>query len=226
MDKEALIKQITEQVLAQISVEAPSRQSPQQPSPLEGKILIPVGVSNRHLHVSQRDLDVLYGKGYQLQVRNPLRQPGEFASKETVTLVGPRHAIEGVRILGPVRDNTQVEIALTDAIRLGIDAPVRVSGSIEGTPGITVVGPEGSVMLTKGVIRANRHIHLTPKEAQQYGLEDKQIVAVKTIDTDKPTLFYDVMVRVLEKAALEFHIDTDDGNAAGLNTNDMVELVK
>ncbi len=229
MDKEKLIDIITEQVVQRMSGAAASTPAPSHPSPTRrgsaSGLRIPVGVSNRHLHVCREHLDVLYGKGYELQKRNPLKQPGEFAAQETVTLVGPRHAIERVRILGPIRKRTQVEISQTDAFALGIRAPVRTSGDIDGTPGVTIVGPRGTVVLEEGVIRANRHIHIVEEDAQRLGLTNKQIVAVKTIDADKQTVFHDVMVRVLKKGFLEIHIDTDDGNAAGLKSDDEVELI-
>lgn len=226
MDKEQLINTITEMVLKELR-DASSQRKNEPLSVISPKsaIRVPVGVSNRHIHISREDLDVIYGKGYELTVRNPLTQPGEFAANETVILVGPRHAIERVRILGPVRKHTQVEISQTDAIVLGVQPPVRVSGDIENTPGITIVGPKGTVVLKKGVIRANRHIHITEEDARRFGLKDRQVVAVRTINTDKPTLFYDVMIRVLKRAFFELHIDTDDGNAAGLKTGDEVELV-
>ncbi|MCD6385955.1 phosphate propanoyltransferase [Candidatus Sumerlaeota bacterium] len=225
MDKEQLIDTITELVLKELGVSSPQRQ-PEPGSVVSPKsIRVPVGISNRHIHISREDLDVIYGKGYELTVRNPLNQPGEFAARETVTLVGPRHAIERVRILGPVRRHTQVEISQTDAIVLGLQPPVRVSGDIENTPGITIVGPKGTLVLKQGVIRANRHIHITEEDARRLGFNDRQLVAVRTINTDKPTLFYDVMIRISQKAFFELHIDTDDGNAAGLKTGDEVEVV-
>ena len=228
MDKDKLIDLITAQVMNELGVVAQGTQTADnQPVPggsTQG-LRIPVGISNRHLHVSREDLDILYGTGYELNIKNPLKQPGEFAAKETVTLVGPRHAIENVRILGPIRPKTQVEICQTDAITLGIPAPVRLSGKTEGSSGITIVGPKGTVILKEGVMRANRHIHILEKDAATYGLTNGQIVAVKTINTEKPTMFFDVMVRVLKNGFLELHIDTDDGNAAGLKNDDLVEIV-
>ena len=226
MDKDRLIDIITEQVLKELGARSVDTQTSLPPSAPPTTITVTVGISNRHIHVSREDLDVLYGKGYELTVRNALKQPGEFAAQETITLVGSRQAIEHVRILGPIRDQTQIEISQTDAIVLGIhDAPVRVSGELDGTPGITIVGPQGTVVTTQGVIRANRHMHITEDEAQRLGLKDRQIVAARTINADKPTLFYDVMVRVLKRASLEMHLDTDDGNATGLKSGDEVELV-
>ena len=225
MDTRELIDAITNKVLAELGRgSTPASQPAAQPSP-PAPLLIPAGISNRHLHISREDLDVLFGQGHELTMRNPLKQPGEFACAETVTLAGPRHAIEHVRILGPLRNRTQVEISQTDAVTLGVKAPVRCSGDLAGTPGITIVGPRGTVVIREGVIRANRHIHILEPDAQRLGLKDKQIVAVKTIKSDKPTMFYNVMVRVLKNGFLELHIDTDDGNAAGLRSDDLVELV-
>lgn len=223
MEKEQLIDIITEMVLKEL---AGAKEL--APSPLvspTGRLRIKVGVSNRHLHISRNDLDILFGKGYELTMRNPLNQPGEFAAQETVTLIGPRHAMENVRILGPVRRQTQVEISQSDAIHFGIKAPVRLSGELEGSPGITIVGPKGTVILKRGVIRANRHLHITEEEAQRFGFRNLQLVAVKTITTDKPTLFYEVMIRVSTPAYFEMHIDTDDANAANLKSGDEVEII-
>lgn len=225
MDKEQLVNIITEMVLQELSASRRKAETESQPASPAGKLRVPVGVSNRHIHVSREDLDILYGKGYELTLRNPLTQPGEFAAQETVIIVGPRRAIENVRILGPLRSHTQVEISQTDAYTLGIKAPVRVSGEIEGTPGITIVGPKGTVVLKQGVIRANRHIHILEEDARRYGFRNRQLVAVRTISSTKPTLFYEVMIRASAKAYFEMHIDTDDANAADLKSGDEVEII-
>ena len=134
---------------------------------------IPVGISNRHLHLSQADMDVLFGTGYQMTTIKDLSQPGQYACKETVTICGPKGAIEGVRILGPVRTKTQVEILAGDCFKLGVTAPSRLSGELVGTPGITIVGPKGSVQTSEGLIVAQRHIHMTPQDAEHFGVRDE-----------------------------------------------------
>jgi putative phosphotransacetylase len=220
IDREKLVNKITELVLKDIQQDLP------KPEPVQKTVTLPVGVSNRHLHISQADLDVLFGEGYQLRLRSQLSQPNEFAAYETVTLVGPKmRAMENVRILGPPRESTQIEIALTDGYYLGIEPPVRVSGDLDGTPGVTVVGPKGTAILQKGVIRANRHIHITQEHARNLGLKNRQIVCVLARKTDKPLIFRDVMIRAAREAFFELHLDTDDGNAAGLHTGDLLELL-
>jgi putative phosphotransacetylase len=219
-DREKLVDRITELVLKDIQREIP------KPTAVQKTIIVPVGISHRHLHICQPDLEVLFGKGYQLRIRNQLSQPNEFAAYETVTLVGPKlRALEGVRILGPPRTCTQVEIALTDGYYVGIEPPVRASGDIDGTPGVTVVGPKGTLILEKGVIRANRHIHASEDHARSLSVNNRQIVTVLARRSDKPLLFQDVMIRVSRVAFFELHLDTDDGNAAGLHTGDLVELL-
>lgn len=174
-----------------------------------------VETSARHVHVTAADLAVLFGEGYELTVKKMLSQPGQFASNERVTIVGPKGELANVSILGPVRSATQVELALTDARKIGIVAPVRESGDIAGTPGCKLVGPKGEVEITEGVIAAKRHIHFTPADAAEVGVADKQVVSVK-VDTDgRSLIFGDVVVRVSEKFAAAMHIDTDESNAAG-----------
>ncbi|MDK2786224.1 MAG: putative phosphotransacetylase [Thermotoga sp.] len=185
-----------------------------------------VGVSNRHVHLSREDLETLFGKGYELTPVKELRQPGQYAAKETVTIVGPKGAIENVRVLGPVRKETQVEISRTDAFRLGVRPPVRDSGDLEGTPGIVIIGPNGILVKEKGVIIAKRHIHMHPKDAEHYGVKDKDIVKVIVENGDRRLIFDDVLIRVREDFALEFHVDTDEANAAMLNTGDLVYIVE
>ncbi|WP_027416968.1 phosphate propanoyltransferase [Aneurinibacillus terranovensis] len=188
------------------------------------KRLIPIGVSNRHIHLSEKDLCTLFGEGYQLTNVKNLTQPGEFAADETVTIVGPKGQMNRVRILGPIRNITQVEISKSDSYVLGVNAPIRMSGDINGTPGLVIIGPKGRVALDKGVIIAMRHIHMNSNDAREFGVKDKEIVQVKT-DGDRGLIFDHVVVRVSEKYALDFHIDTDEANAAGLKTGDMIELV-
>ena len=188
---------------------------------------IKVGVSQRHIHLSREDLDKLFGKGYELTKKKTL-MGREFASNEVVTLVGPSlKCIENVRVLGPVRAHTQVEISRTDTFVLKVSPPVRPSGQIEGSEKLVVVGPKGSVYLKEGVIIANRHIHLTPAYAEAHGIKDNDYVDVE-IDTIKPTRFYDVQVRVRDDFNVEMHIDidTDDANSAGLKNGMRVRILK
>ena len=180
------------------------------------ELRIPVAVSARHAHFTQETVEKLFGPGYQLTERNPLSQPGQFASNETVNLIGPKRTLDNVRILGPTRSKNQIEISRTDEFTLGIDAPVRASGDVVNSPGIIVEGPAGRVELKQGVICAWRHIHMTPEDAEHFGVQDKDVVEV-AIDSDaRDLIFGDVLVRVSPKYKLEMHIDTDEGNAANL----------
>ncbi|MFH1006242.1 MAG: phosphate propanoyltransferase [Candidatus Latescibacterota bacterium] len=185
-----------------------------------------VGVSVRHIHLSREALDTLYGPGHELKKIRDLYQPGQFAAEETVALVGPRmRTIERVRILGPLRDHTQVELSRTDGFTLGLDLPVKYSGDIAGTPGVTLVGPYGSLTLRAGAIRADRHVHISPEDAERLGFEDGELVDA-VVPGDKPVTFGNVRIRVSSGLKLELHIDTDDANAADLSCGDLVELVK
>lgn len=174
---------------------------------------VTVEISARHVHLSQADLETLFGKGYELTVKKMLSQPGQFACEEKVDVVGPKNTIRNVSVLGPERKAAQVEVSLTDARTLGIAAPVRESGDIADTPGVKLVGPAGELTLAQGVIAAKRHIHLTPDEAAAFGLADKEIVTVR-LDTARPLIFDDVVVRVRSDFAAAMHIDTDESNAA------------
>ncbi|MEQ2440772.1 phosphate propanoyltransferase [Solibaculum intestinale] len=185
-----------------------------------------VETSARHVHLSAADLATLFGEGAQLTVKKMLSQPGQFACEERVTVVGPKKELKNVSILGPVRPSSQVEISLTDARSIGIAAPVRESGDIEGTPGCKIVGPCGEVEIPCGVIAAKRHIHMTPADAQEFGVEDKQIVGVKITSAERSLTFGDVVVRVSPKFALAMHIDTDESNAAGCTGNMEGEIIK
>lgn len=185
---------------------------------------IPAGISARHVHVTQEHLELLFGPGHELTPIKDLTQPGQFAADERVTLVGPKGVIQRVRILGPVRKATQVEISRTDCYALGISAPVRESGDIEETPGIVIVGPYGPIKIDQGVIVAKRHIHFTPEDAKEFGVKDGQKVMVKT-EGERPLVFDDVVARVREDFALDLHLDTDEANAAGLKQGDMVTLL-
>ena len=187
---------------------------------------VPVGVSNRHIHLSVDDAETLFGKGYQLTPLKDLSQPGQFACKETLTIVGPSlRPIENVRVLGPVRKASQVEISRTDSFTLKVKPPVRESGDIAGSAPITIIGPKGVVQLKEGCIIANRHIHMCTAEGAQFGLADGEYVDVET-SGERRTKFYDVQVRVNKDFRLEMHIDTDDANAAGIGNGAKVKIVK
>lgn len=187
---------------------------------------VPVGVSNRHIHLSTADLETLFGAGYELTPIKDLSQPGQFACKETLTVVGPSlRPIENVRVLGPVRKASQVEISRTDSFTLKVKPPVRESGDIAGSAPITIIGPKGVVTLKEGCIIANRHIHMSTDEGAQFGLTDGQYVDVE-VEGARRTKFYDVQVRVHKDFRLEMHIDTDDANAAGIGNGAKVKIVK
>ena len=175
-----------------------------------------VEISARHLHVSEQDLETLFGKGYKLTPKKDLSQPGQFACEEQVRVIGTKGELPRVSILGPCRKSTQVEISLTDARSIGVKAPIRESGDIEGSGGCKLVGPCGEVEITEGVIAAKRHIHMTPADAQKYGITDKQIVSVKISTEGRALVFDDVVARVHEQYALAMHIDTDEANAAAI----------
>lgn len=184
-----------------------------------------VETSARHVHVSQEDLETLFGKGYELTKKKDLSQPGQYACNERVTIVGTKKEM-AASILGPVRPASQVEISLTDARSIGVDAPIRESGDVAGSGACKLVGPCGEVELKEGVIAAKRHIHATPEDAEKLGVKDKDVVSVK-IDTDGRSLvFGDVVVRVSPKFALAMHIDTDESNAAGCGREVYGEIVK
>lgn len=190
---------------------------------MSNKVL--VEVSARHIHITQEHLEVLFGAGYQLTPKKDLSQPGQYACEERVTVVGPKKELANVSILGPTRPATQVELSLTDARSIGVAAPVRESGDIAGSGGCKLVGPCGEVEIAEGVIAAKRHIHLTPADAAEMGVEDKQIVNVKIESADRSLTFGDVVVRVSEKFAAAMHIDTDESNAAALPKDCMGEVI-
>ncbi|MGG1658964.1 phosphate propanoyltransferase [Brevibacillus sp. NRS-1366] len=208
-------------------IEVKSFEEHQQPSTnqaAEAVREIPLGVSNRHVHLSPEDVEKLFGAGHELTPMRDLSQPGQFACQETVTIVGPKGSIHGVRILGPARGATQVEISRTDGFALGVHAPVRMSGDIEGTPGLVLVTAKGTVMLEKGVIVAKRHVHMSPDEAESYQVKDGDTLILAT-QSDRPIIYPDVVVRVHPRFALDFHVDLDEGNAANLKTGDRVKVI-
>jgi acetate kinase len=181
---------------------------------LESELSIPVAISARHIHLTQEAVETLFGKGHTLTPYKPLSQPGQFASEERLTVVGPRSQIEKVRVLGPVRRKCQVEVSRTDEFKLGIDAPVRNSGDVDNSPGVTLIGPAGQLDLTQGLICARRHIHMTPEDAQRFGVNDRDVVEVAIDSAGRDLIFGDVLIRVKSSYALEMHIDTDEANAA------------
>lgn len=186
----------------------------------------PIGISNRHIHLTKEDVATLFGADYKLQKLRDLSQPGQFACKETLTIIGPSmRPIEGVRVLGPERNKTQVEISRTDSFQLKVKPPVRESGKIEGSAPITIVGPRGVVTLNEGCIIANRHIHMSPQDGARFGLKDCDYVTVE-LNGERRTTFYDVQIRVHKDFRLEMHIDTDDANAAGVKNGDRVRIIK
>ena len=174
-----------------------------------------VEISARHVHVSREDLNTLFGEGYELTPKKDLSQPGQFACEEKVTVVGPKASLKA-SILGPVRPETQVELSLTDARSIGVTAPIRESGDVAGSGTCKIVGPCGEIEIPQGVIAAMRHIHMTPADAEQFGVEDKQVVSVKIPTEGRGLVFDDVVVRVSEKYSLAMHIDTDEANAAAV----------
>lgn len=186
---------------------------------------LPIALSNRHLHLSKEDIEKLFGEGYELTRAKDLGQPGQYACEEKVDAVGPRGTIKGIRVLGPARENTQVEVSFADARSLGVDAVLRDSGDVEGTPGIKLVGPKGEVELEKGVIAAARHIHFSTEDAEKFGVKDKDIVKVR-VGGERGLVFENVLARVSPSYALEMHVDIEEGNAAGVKNGQIVEIVE
>lgn len=211
MDKyEAVIKLLMEAVKAESGTD---------------EFRIPVGVSNRHVHLSQEDLEALFGQGYELTKMKELSQPGQYACKETVTVCGPKGAIEKVRILGPVRKQTQVEVLAADCFKLGKKSEPKMSGELAGTAGITLVGPKGSVQTKEGLIIAQRHIHMTPQDALKFGVHDGQTVSIQT-EGIRGGIFQNTAIRVTDTSSLECHLDTEEANAMGLGSSSTVTIVK
>lgn len=184
---------------------------------------IPVGVSNRHVHLSQVDFNCLFGEGYQMSKMKDLSQPGQYACKETVTICGPKGAIEKVRILGPARSKTQVEVLAGDCFKLGVVSQIRLSGDLHGTPGVTLVGPKGSVQITEGLVIAQRHIHMSCEDAKRLGVKDGQVVSVE-VKGQRGGIFDNVAIRANDSSVLEFHVDTEEANAMNLNSLSKVTI--
>ena len=194
-----------------------------QPPPA-ARLRIPVAVSARHAHLRQETLEQLFGPNYQLTPKNALSQPGQFSAQETVRLAGPRGAIDHVRLMGPPRAHDQVEISRSDEFVLGIDAPVRISGDLANTPGVTLEGPHGSITIPHGVICARRHIHMNPVDALRLGITDCDTVSVRIDSAGRDLTFEDVSVRIAPQFTLELHLDTDEANAAEVRAGDYAEL--
>lgn len=186
---------------------------------------IPVGISNRHIHLTREDLETLFGKGYELTPIKDLSQPGQYACKETLTLIGPSmRSIENVRVLGPLRKASQVEISLTDSYVLKVKPPVRESGDIKGSSPITIVGPKGVLTLNEGCIIANRHIHMSPADAAHFGVKDGDYIDIDALGGTRKTRWFGVQIRVNENFRLEMHVDTDDANAVGFKNGATVRV--
>lgn len=182
-----------------------------------------IGLSNKHLHLKEADIETLFGKGHKLTPTKDLVQPGQFACEEKVDIVGPKGTLKGVRVLGPARPETQVELAMTDARAIGIKAPVRESGKLDGTPGCKLIGPAGEVDLDHGVIVALRHIHLSPAQAAEAGVKDKDVISIK-VQGERGLVFDNVLVRSGDGHESEIHLDTDEGNAAGCGPDASAEI--
>lgn len=185
-----------------------------------------VEISARHVHVTKEHLEILFGKGYELTPKKNLSQPGQFACEERVDIIGPKRELKNVSILGPCRKATQVELSLTDARSIGVTAPIRESGDVAASGACKLVGPKGEVDLTEGVIAAKRHIHMTPADAEKFGVKDGQVVSVKLPTEGRALTFDDVVIRVSESYALAMHIDTDEANAAAVPGKCQGEIVK
>jgi putative phosphotransacetylase len=185
---------------------------------------VPVGISNRHIHLSEEHIEALFGAGHILTKSKDLSQPGQFACEEMVTLIGPKGSMSGVRVLGPARKASQVELAATDTFKLGVKPPVRDSGMLDGTPGIDVEGPMGRIHLDQGVIIAARHIHMTPEDASKHSFKNGQYVRV-LVPGDRGGVFDHVLIRVSSDYALDLHIDTDEGNAFSLSNGMQVDVL-
>lgn len=204
---------------------APTPAQQDQSGPGRNPLL--VNISARHVHLTQEHVEMLYGAGATLTPEKDLYQDGYYAAKETVAVVGPRRRmIPNVRVLGPCRDDSQVELAFTDGISLGIDLPVRISGDVQGTPGCVLVGPKGVVELQQGVIRAMRHVHMGPSDLAHYGVADKELIHLRVESPGCTTVLEDLAVRAGDNIKLEVHLDTDEGNAINLEKATKVELVK
>ena len=192
---------------------------------LKEKLFIPVEASGRHIHLSRADADILFGAGYQFTKVKDLSQPGQYACKERVTVTGPKGSIHNVIVLGPERKQSQMEVSLTDALALGVKAPVRQSGDVKGSPGITVTNGSRSVTLSEGIIVAKRHVHMTPEDAQRFNVKDGEVVKVK-VSGSRPVIFEDTVIRVSKDFRTYMHIDYDEANACGYNKDSWGIIIK
>ena len=190
----------------------------------ERKTHVPVSISARHLHLQEEHVELLFGEGYELTKFKEISQPGQFACNEKVTIKGPKGSIENVRVLGPLRKHTQVEISRTDARKIGVSPPVRNSGNIKGSASVMLIGPKGSITLQEGCIIADRHIHMTPKDASEFAVKDKQRVSV-LVEGAKGGVMGQVTIRVNDRYALDMHIDTDDANAFDLKGDEWLKII-
>ncbi|MED4697457.1 phosphate propanoyltransferase [Lysinibacillus capsici] len=213
--QENLVQKIVEEVLQQV---LKNQSSP----PHDGKI--PIGVSARHVHLAQAEVEQLFGENYQLTPKFELSQPGQFAAEETVVIAGPKGSIERVRILGPARSLSQVEVSWTDAMKLGLKPPLRISGDIQGSSPVTLIGPKGSVVLNEGLIIAQAHIHMSPADSARFQVVDGQSVQI-TVEGIRPIILSNVVIRVSERYRLEMHIDTDEANAGLIQQGTLAEIV-
>ncbi|GGG80239.1 phosphate propanoyltransferase [Paenibacillus radicis (ex Gao et al. 2016)] len=187
--------------------------------------LVPIGVSARHIHLSQEHVEILFGEGYTLTEMKPLSQPGQYAANETVEVIGSKGTFPKVRILGPARSHTQLEVSRTDAFSIGVNPPLRESGNIAGSAGVTLKGPKGEVTIEEGVIVAARHIHFHTSDAERWGIQDKQLLRVR-FGGDRGVVFEQVIARVSPDFALDMHIDTDEANAAGVSNGSTGEIIE
>lgn len=226
MQTNQLVAAITEAVIKQLgNTQTAIPGGSTRSAPVNDNRNIPVGVSNRHVHLAHDDLARLFGAGFQLTKLKDLSQPGQFACEQKVTLVGPGGVLENVRILGPTRNHTQIEISIADGFKLGVKAPIRDSGDLAGSAGVTLVGPVGSITLKKGTIIAARHIHMHTTDATQFGFSDGDRVSVK-VPGPRGLIFNEVLVRISGNYKLEMHVDVDEANAAFLGNNDFVEIIR
>lgn len=212
MDEHA-IQSIVEEIVSRLTGASANKHS------------IPMAVSARHCHLSKSDLEALFGEGYELTIKADLSQPGQFAANESITIVGPRGSIEKVRILGPARNMTQVEVSQTDSVKLGLKPPLRESGDISGSAPITLVGPKGSLYKKEGLIIAQAHIHMTPDDALIFGVVNGEYVKVE-VDGERPVALGKVLIRVSPRYKLEMHVDTDEANAGFITGKTMGKLSK
>lgn len=221
--------QITEDIIEQILRDVLAGKGPapraEEAAPAADPALVPIGVSNRHVHLSRSEMDALFGPGASLTRKKPMKQPGQYAAEETVTLRGPKGELKKVRVLGPLRGKTQIEVSTADGFALGIKPPARMSGKLDGTPGLELIGPAGSVTVPEGVIVALRHIHMDLNSARALGLRSGDQVSVE-VSGVRGGIMHNVAIRADEASALEMHIDIEEANAFGLKNGDLVRIRK